>query len=158
MKIKAFCKGNKLVKVAFEYEFEEFEDEELFFQGYELCEGKLKDKLIDAFNGKDVDFSDNLDFDLLDRTDFEKEVLKATFTIPKGEIKTYKEVAESLGSKGYRAVGNALNKNPVAIAIPCHRVVGSDKGLRGFRGGIGMKKEMLMNEGFKFKKDKLILK
>ncbi|MCL2156482.1 MAG: MGMT family protein [Methanobrevibacter sp.] len=76
--------------------------------------------------------------------------------IAKGQVKTYKEIGDAIDSKGYRAVGNALNKNPIAIIVPCHRVIGSNMKLTGFRGGLDMKKEMLENEGIKIKKDKVI--
>lgn len=156
MKIKAFCKGNKLVKVVFDYEFNDLDEEELFFKGYDPCDEEMEKKLMDSFNGKKVDFSDNIDLNLFDMSDFEKKVLKKTFEIPWGEIRTYKEIGNSLNSIAYRAVGNALSKCPIAIAIPCHRVIGSDRTLRGFGGRNEMKKEMLKNEGFKFKKDKIV--
>lgn len=64
---------------------------------------------------------------LADRTEFEKAVLMATFEIPKGKVSTYKRIAERIGRPhAFRAVGNALHKNPLAPIIPCHRVVRSD--------------------------------
>jgi O-6-methylguanine DNA methyltransferase len=60
-------------------------------------------------------------------SDFERAVLTATFEIPRGKISTYKRIAEKVGRpRAYRAVGNALHKNPLAPLIPCHRVVRSD--------------------------------
>lgn len=61
-----------------------------------------------------------------------------------------------MNSKGYRAVGNALNKNPLPLIIPCHRVIKSDMTIGGFRGGVKMKKELLKREGVKFEGNKII--
>ena len=60
-------------------------------------------------------------------TDFQKSVWKALCEIPYGETRTYKDIAVSIGKpKAYRAVGLANNRNPIAIIIPCHRVIGAD--------------------------------
>ncbi|MBI2574995.1 MGMT family protein [Candidatus Woesearchaeota archaeon] len=67
--------------------------------------------------------------------------------IPKGKVTTYKIIAGKLGTKAYRAVGNALHRNPCAPQVPCHRVVGSDGRLVGFAHGIKMKKALLQKEG-----------
>ena len=75
--------------------------------------------------------------------------------IPKGSVKTYKEIAFILGKpNSCRAVANACAKNPLIIEIPCHRVIRSDGLLGGYsgRGGIKKKKQLLIKEGFfKFK-------
>ena len=61
------------------------------------------------------------------KTQFERDVLVATFRIPEGKISTYKRIAESIDKpKAYRAVANALHKNPLWPVVPCHRVVCSD--------------------------------
>ena len=62
-------------------------------------------------------------------------------------MRTYAWIAQALGSKGYRAVGNALNRNPYAPAVPCHRVVGSNGSLTGFAGGLEKKRRLLTEEG-----------
>ena len=67
--------------------------------------------------------------------------------IPHGEVKTYKQISEAIDSKGYRAVGTAIGKNPLPLIIPCHRVIRSDLKVGGFYGGTEMKKEILENEG-----------
>ncbi len=87
---------------------------------------------------------------------FNFKVLKEVSKIPYGEFKTYKEIGESIGTKGYRAVGNALNKNPLPLFIPCHRVIKSDMTIGGFRGGLEMKKELLKREGIQLKGNKVI--
>ena len=61
------------------------------------------------------------------KTSFERDVLVATFRIPKGKVCTYKGIAVNIGRpKAYRAVANALHKNPLWPVVPCHRVVCSD--------------------------------
>ena len=71
--------------------------------------------------------------------------------IPKGSVKTYKEVAIAVNRpKSYRAVANACGKNPYAPKVPCHRVIRSDGTLGGFSaaGGTNAKKKLLQKEGF----------
>ena len=80
-------------------------------------------------------------------TPFQKNVWNALLTIPYGETRSYKEIAIMVNNPlGYRAVGLANNKNPIAIFIPCHRVVGSDGKLVGFGGGIDLKSKLLTLE------------
>jgi methylated-DNA-[protein]-cysteine S-methyltransferase len=84
-------------------------------------------------------------------TEFQLKVWNQIKKIPKGNVKTYKEIAEIIGNpNSARAVANACGKNPFLIKIPCHRVVRSDGGLGGYsgKGGVDMKKNLLMNEGF----------
>src|SRR6478736_1721456 len=78
---------------------------------------------------------------------FNERVWTLTARIPAGKVVTYADIAAALGSKGYRAVGNALNKNPYAPGVPCHRVVGSDGSLTGFAHGIDKKRKILQTEG-----------
>jgi len=85
---------------------------------------------------------------LSEKTDFEKAVLMATFEIPKGKVSTYKRIAERIGRpRAYRAVGNALHKNPLAPIIPCHRVVRSDGSLAGEDESVEMRRRRLLEEG-----------
>jgi methylated-DNA-[protein]-cysteine S-methyltransferase len=78
---------------------------------------------------------------------FNQKVWAMTARIPQGRIVTYADIAKALKTRGYRAVGNALNRNPYAPAVPCHRVVGSDGSLTGFAGGIDKKRALLLREG-----------
>ena len=79
---------------------------------------------------------------------FEDLVYQLTSTIPRGKVSTYKLIAESIGRpKSARAVGNALNKNPYAPQVPCHRVVRSDGRVGGFAGGAKEKEALLRSEG-----------
>src|SRR3954468_3165376 len=78
---------------------------------------------------------------------FNQKVWALTARVPKGRVTTYGELARALGTKAYRAVGNAMNKNPYAPGVPCHRVVGSDGSLTGFASGLEKKRKMLASEG-----------
>jgi methylated-DNA-[protein]-cysteine S-methyltransferase len=76
-------------------------------------------------------------------TEFERKVLLETLRIPRGRTVTYEELARGIGHpKASRAVGNALNENPLPIIIPCHRIVGK-KDIGGYAFGIKMKKKLL---------------
>jgi methylated-DNA-[protein]-cysteine S-methyltransferase len=80
----------------------------------------------------------------LDGTPFERRVWDEVRAIPYGETATYAEIAERIGSPGAcRAVGRANGRNPVAVVVPCHRVIGSDGSLTGYAGGIEMKRALL---------------
>ena len=83
-------------------------------------------------------------------TEFRRRVLVAALSIPKGETRTYKQVAAMAGSpNAYRAVGTALRNNPLAPAIPCHRVVKSDGSIGNYsgKGGRVAKLRLLESEG-----------
>ena len=80
-------------------------------------------------------------------TEFQRKVWDALLAIPYGETRTYREIAEAAGCpKGFRAVGMANNKNPIAIIIPCHRVIGSNGKLVGYASGLGRKEALLALE------------
>jgi methylated-DNA-[protein]-cysteine S-methyltransferase len=89
---------------------------------------------------------------------FNEKVWALTARIPKGKVTTYGEIASALGTKAYRAVGNALNRNPYAPAVPCHRVVGSDRSLTGFAHGVSTKARMLVAEGVEVKHGRVVSK
>ena len=77
-------------------------------------------------------------------TDFQQTVWSELLNIPYGEVRSYKEIALSIGyKKSVRAVGNANNKNPIPIIIPCHRVIASDGEISGYIGGSELKKRLL---------------
>ena len=67
--------------------------------------------------------------------------------VTKGKVTTYKEIAKSMKTKAYRAVGNAMNKNPYSPDVPCHRVVNSDGRVGGFASGTKKKIQILKKEG-----------
>lgn len=81
-------------------------------------------------------------------TAFRKQVWAALLEIPYGETRSYREIAERIGSpKAVRAVGGANHHNPISILIPCHRVVGAGGGLTGYAGGLETKAQLLALEG-----------
>jgi methylated-DNA-[protein]-cysteine S-methyltransferase len=78
---------------------------------------------------------------------FNERVWALTARVPKGRVTTYGHIARALGTRAFRAVGNALNRNPFAPDVPCHRVVGTTGDLTGFAGGLVAKKKILEREG-----------
>jgi O-6-methylguanine DNA methyltransferase len=84
-------------------------------------------------------------------TAFQRRVWAALRTIPRGETLSYSALAERIGSpKAMRAVGLANGANPIAIVVPCHRVIGASGSLTGFGGGLHRKEWLLRHEGAKF--------
>lgn len=85
---------------------------------------------------------------LRNKTQFERDVLLATFKIPKGKVSTYKRIAERIGRpKAYRAVANALHKNPLWPVVPCHRVICSDGSFGGPEKGADERRNTVVKEG-----------
>ena len=80
-------------------------------------------------------------------TNFHQRCYDKLLQVPEGKVTTYKELAKALGSKGYRAVGNAMNRNPNAPEVPCHRVVRSDGSIGGYAYGPNKKIALLREEG-----------
>ncbi len=81
-------------------------------------------------------------------TEFQKKVWRELCKIPYGETRSYKEIAAAIGKPlAYRAVGMANHKNPILIAVPCHRVIGADGSLVGYADGVEVKRELLFMEG-----------
>lgn len=102
-------------------------------------------QVLEYFAGKRKIF----DFPLAARgTDFQKQVWAALLKIPFGKTTTYAALAEKLGRPGaFRAVGRANATNPIALIVPCHRVIGTDGTLTGYAGGIPIKQKLLELEG-----------
>ena len=97
------------------------------------------------FAGHKVDFPDELD--LAGATPFQRKVWETARLIPYGETRSYAWVAELIGKpRAGRAVGQALGKNPLPVIVPCHRVIESDGGLRGYGGGLQRKRVLLDHE------------
>ena len=81
-------------------------------------------------------------------TAFQQTVWSALVAIPYGELRSYSDIANTIGKpKAVRAVGAANGRNPIPIVVPCHRVIGSDGSLTGFAGGLPMKTKLLTLEG-----------
>ena len=92
-------------------------------------------------------------------TDFQKKVWNALLDIPYGETRSYKEIAQSIGSpNSVRAVAGAIGANGISIFIPCHRVIGSNHSLTGFAGGLVAKRILLEIESERMQHKMLIVK
>ncbi|MHA2245750.1 MAG: methylated-DNA--[protein]-cysteine S-methyltransferase [Candidatus Hodarchaeales archaeon] len=101
----------------------------------------LESELKEYFSGKIRDFSISLD---LRGTSFETSVWNELLMIPYGETRSYGDIAKKLGnSSASRAVGRANGNNPVAIVVPCHRVIASNGKLHGYGGGLWRKEKLL---------------
>ena len=106
----------------------------------------LVGRLNSYFAGGKETFTDELD--LSGATPFQRRVWESTRFIPYGETRSYLWVARQIERpKAVRAVGQALSRNPLAIIVPCHRVIASDGGMGGFGGGVEMKRYLLKLEG-----------
>lgn len=105
----------------------------------------LADKLRRYFDGEPVSFDEPLDPTM--GTEFQQRVWAITRAIPRGQTRSYGQVARQAGTCAARAVGQAMARNPWPVVVPCHRVLGSDGSLTGFGGGLEMKKKMLEMEG-----------
>lgn len=89
---------------------------------------------------------------------FNEKVWAVTSRIPEGKVVSYADIARTLGSKAYRAVGSALGKNPYAPKVPCHRVLASNGHLNGFMHGLDAKRKLLEGEGVEVVNDKVDMK
>ena len=81
------------------------------------------------------------------QNNFDKRCYALLKRIPKGKVTTYKLLAEALGTRAWRAVGNALSRNPDLVSVPCHRVVRSDGKVGGYAKGSEAKTVLLQGEG-----------
>ena len=104
----------------------------------------VREELKDYLEGSRHQFS--IPFDPIG-TPFQQAVWQALCSIPYGETKSYAEIAYAIEKPAaVRAVGAAIGANPVLVAIPCHRVIGKNGALTGYRGGLDMKKKLLQLE------------
>ncbi|HHY77640.1 MAG TPA: methylated-DNA--[protein]-cysteine S-methyltransferase [Clostridiales bacterium] len=121
-------------------EFEEKEDEHI---------KKAKKELAEYFEGKRKTFSVKLD---LQGTEFQKKVWNKLLQIPYGELRTYSQIAESLGGKQYsRAVGSANKANPIPIIVPCHRVIRMGRMISNYSGGLDVQRKLFEIEGIEYR-------
>ncbi len=112
----------------------------------------VRRELDDYFAGKRREFAVPLD---LRGTEFQRRCWDELLRIPYGETRSYAENARAVGSpNAYRAVGQANHHNPVAIIVPCHRVLAGGKALGGYGGGLATKAFLLRLEGATFRDDK----
>jgi len=122
-------------------------EEERGFQ-FEDSAGQMRtylDELEEYFAGHRREFTFPLD---LRGTDFQLACWRALLAIPYGETRSYADIARAVGKpNAFRAVGMANNRNPIAIVVPCHRVIASDGTLCGYGGGLDVKRKLLELEG-----------
>jgi methylated-DNA-[protein]-cysteine S-methyltransferase len=98
--------------------------------------------------GQPIDF--DVEVDLSDLPEFTRKVLEELRRIPYGKTVSYQEIAQRTGCpKGFRAIGQAIKRNPIPIIIPCHRVIRRDGSIGGFSLGEKIKKRLLFLEGVK---------
>ena len=106
---------------------------------------RAAEQLQEYFDGKRQTFE--LELDLREATDFQRRVWELLLKIPYGHTSSYQRLAIELGdAKAIRAVGGAASQNPIAIIVPCHRLIGSDGSLTGFAGGLHRKEFLLSLE------------
>ena len=87
---------------------------------------------------------------------FNEKCYKLLSKIPEGKISTYQEIAKALNTKAYRAVGNAMARNPNPIAVPCHRIINSNGLIGGYALGIDRKISLLKKEGILVENGKIL--
>jgi methylated-DNA-[protein]-cysteine S-methyltransferase len=108
--------------------------------------GALETELNEYFAGQRRDF--DIPLDIASGSEFRRRVWQVVSSIPYGKTLSYADVAAEAGNpSAYRAAGSACGANPIVILIPCHRVVGSDRRLHGFGGGLDTKAWLLQHEG-----------
>ena len=91
--------------------------------------------------------------------EFERKVYKEVAKIPEGKVRNYKYIAAKIGKpNAYRAVANALRKNPFIGKVPCHRVIKSDSTIGGFSRGVNAKKMLLKTEGLTIRENNVIIR
>lgn len=101
-------------------------------------------RLIDYLEKRSRSINIPIDYEA---TDFQRRVYEASLAIPYGETRSYKDIARASGSsRAYQAVGQALNKNPLPIIIPCHRVIGAGGSLVGYAYGRDLKSKLISME------------
>lgn len=106
---------------------------------------RAREELVEYLEGSRTYFT--MPIDLSATAPFQRSVLEAARAIPFGEVRSYRWIAEQVGSaRAVRAVGTALGRNPVPLVVPCHRVLRSDGGLGGYIFGLDLKNRLLMLE------------
>ena len=114
-------------------------------QGLSVPAARCRDAIAAYFEG-DLDTLDQIAIEP-HGSDFQRAVWAAIRDVPAGQTASYQEIAQAIGKPAaYRAVGTATGKNPVGIAVPCHRIVRSDGGLGGYGGGLDRKRWFLEHE------------
>jgi methylated-DNA-[protein]-cysteine S-methyltransferase len=130
-----------LVRLEFEARVQKLDDKKFTMQESEATLTPYLSELNEYFAGERREFSFPLD---LRGTDFQLACWRALLAIPYGETCSYRDIAEAIDHPhAYRAVGMANNRNPIAIVVPCHRVIASSGSLCGYGGGLDLKRALL---------------
>lgn len=139
----ASAKG--LVRLEFQDRVQKLDPKRVRVQKSQIALAACIRELNEYFSGKRRVFSVPLD---LRGTEFQLQCWRALLEIPYGETRTYADIAREIGHPhAFRAVGMANNRNPIAIIVPCHRVIASDGTLCGYGGGLDLKRKLLEMEG-----------
>lgn len=134
-----------LVRLEFEARMQRLNPKTIQLQESRKVLAPYLDQLNEYFAGQRREFSMPLD---LRGTDFQLKCWRALLDIPYGETRSYRDLAEAIGHpNAYRAVGMSNNRNPVAIVVPCHRVIAAGGSLCGYGGGLDVKRKLLDLEG-----------
>jgi len=137
--LAASAKG--LVRLEFAPRVQPIDAQRLHLQEQPAALAPYLRELNEYFAGQRREFSFPLD---LRGTDFQLQCWRALLDIPYGETRTYAEIARAIGHPhAFRAVGMSNNRNPIAIVVPCHRVIASDGSLCGYGGGLDIKRKLL---------------
>jgi O-6-methylguanine DNA methyltransferase len=137
--LAASAKG--LVRLEFEARVQKLNPSAIELQESKAALAPYLRELDEYFVGKRREFSFPLD---LRGTEFQLACWRALLEIPYGETRSYRDIAQAIGHPhAYRAVGMSNNRNPVAIVVPCHRVIASSGSLCGYGGGLGLKRKLL---------------
>ena len=130
-----------LVRLEFEGREQKLASPEITLQESKSAIAPYLRELNEYFAGKRREFSFPLD---LRGTPFQLACWNALLAIPYGETRSYRDQAEAIGHpKAFRAVGMSNNRNPIAIVVPCHRVIASSGSLCGYGGGLALKQRLL---------------
>lgn len=120
------------------------------FPKCQLIEQELKNNFIEVLNKMDnpaYKFNQSI---ILTGTEFQNKIWASLLEIENGKTITYSNIATKLQIKnGDRAIGNSIGQNPIAILLPCHRIIGKDGSLKNYKWGIELKKFLLRKEGIK---------
>ena len=130
-----------LVRLEFEARVQRLDSEAIQLRESKQALAPYLRELDEYFAGERREFSVALD---LRGTDFQLRCWRALLDIPYGETRSYGEIAHTIGHpRAFRAVGMSNNRNPVAIVVPCHRVIASGGSLCGYGGGLDIKRKLL---------------
>lgn len=137
--LAASSKG--LVRLEFEDRIQKLDSSTTRLQESKRALAPYLRELDQYFAGERHEFAEPLD---LRGTDFQLACWRALLEIPYGETRSYRDIAQAIGHPhAYRAVGMSNNRNPVAIIVPCHRVIASSGSLCGYGGGLDIKRQLL---------------